>query len=189
MGISSRATKGKVTNTVARIIPGTAKIILISWSNSQSPNHPFLPKSRTNTNPDITGETAKGKSINEVRMLLPLKLNFAISHDAAIPKIILQGTAIKAVNNVSFIAEKVSGSAIEFIYASHPFSNAFTNTNVSGTHTKIPMNKTVAVIRIILITNGSVSLTAVLLTIVFGDCMSFFKLSFPSGLFVPAKHL
>ena len=46
-GISSRATYGKVTNMVARMMPGSAKMMLMSWSCSQAPNQPFRPNSST----------------------------------------------------------------------------------------------------------------------------------------------
>ena len=36
-GISSRATNGSVTNVVARISPGVAKMTLMSWSRSHGP--------------------------------------------------------------------------------------------------------------------------------------------------------
>ncbi len=36
-GMSSRATKGKVTNMVASAMPGTAKMIFTSWLASQGP--------------------------------------------------------------------------------------------------------------------------------------------------------
>ena len=42
-GMSSRATNGKVTNTVASTIPGTAKTTFMSWSRSHSPNQPCRP--------------------------------------------------------------------------------------------------------------------------------------------------
>ena len=46
-GISSRATNGKVTKTVASTMPGTAKITFRSWSRSHSPNQPCNPKTST----------------------------------------------------------------------------------------------------------------------------------------------
>jgi hypothetical protein len=45
-GISSRATKGKVTKMVARTIPGTAKMSLTLWASSQGPSHPWRPKGK-----------------------------------------------------------------------------------------------------------------------------------------------
>ena len=46
-GISSRATKGKVTKMVASAMPGRAKMILMSWSSSHSPIQPWAPKIST----------------------------------------------------------------------------------------------------------------------------------------------
>ena len=46
-GISSRATKGSVTNSVARAMPGTAKMILMPCAASQAPKRPCNPKSST----------------------------------------------------------------------------------------------------------------------------------------------
>ncbi len=46
-GTSSRATKGKVTKIVASTMPGSAKMILVSCSRSQGPNHPWSPKTST----------------------------------------------------------------------------------------------------------------------------------------------
>ena len=46
-GISSRATNGKVTKTVASTMPGSAKITFRSWSRSHSPNQPCSPNTST----------------------------------------------------------------------------------------------------------------------------------------------
>ena len=46
-GMSSRATKGKVTKAVASTIPGTAKMTRILCSINQGPNQPCPPKTRT----------------------------------------------------------------------------------------------------------------------------------------------
>ena len=73
-GISSRATKGKVTKVVASTMPGTAKMILMSCSSSQGPNQPCAPNSSTKIMPEITGETANGRSIRVIRTFLPRKL-------------------------------------------------------------------------------------------------------------------
>src|SRR5574343_1288298 len=48
-GISSRATNGTVTNTVASTMPGTAKITLMSFSSSQGPTQPWLLNTSTYT--------------------------------------------------------------------------------------------------------------------------------------------
>ena len=44
---NARAMKGKVTNTVASTMPGTAKMIFRSWSRNHSPNQPCRPKTST----------------------------------------------------------------------------------------------------------------------------------------------
>ena len=46
-GISSRATKGKVTKIVASTMPGTAKMIWMSCALSQGPSQPCAPNSST----------------------------------------------------------------------------------------------------------------------------------------------
>ncbi len=99
-GISSRATNGKVTKMVASTIPGTAKMILMLCAISQPPNHPCAPNISTKIMPEITGETANGRSISVVSRFLPRKSNCAIAHDAARPKTMLSGTAIAAVSSV-----------------------------------------------------------------------------------------
>ena len=109
-GMSSRATKGKVTKTVARTIPGTAKTTFRSWAASHGPSQPCRPKSRMKTTPEITGEMAKGRSIRVSRRLRPGKSNRAIAQEAARPKRRLAGTAIAAVRRVSRSAESASGS-------------------------------------------------------------------------------
>ncbi len=43
------------------MIPGVAKMILISCSLSQSPNQPRLPNSSTSIRPAITGDTENGR--------------------------------------------------------------------------------------------------------------------------------
>jgi hypothetical protein len=62
------------------------------------------PQSKIYTNPEITGLTAKGKSIKVIKKLFPKNEYFAIAQDAHIPKITFSGTAMAAVINVSFIA-------------------------------------------------------------------------------------
>ena len=96
-GISSRATNGKVTKIVARTIPGTAKMILMSCSASHGPKQPCAPNSSTNIRPATTGEMANGRSMSVIRRLRPGKSNRAIAQAAATPKTRLAGTAIAAV--------------------------------------------------------------------------------------------
>ena len=62
--------------------------------------------------PEMTGETANGKSIRVVSRFLPRNSKRVIAHDAASPKTRLSGTAIAAVNSVSLIALRASGLVI-----------------------------------------------------------------------------
>jgi len=109
-GISSRATKGKVTKVVARASPGNAKTIRMSCSPSQGPKVPWRPKSRMKIIPEITGETAKGRSMRVMRAFFPGKSNLAMAQAAPRPKIRFRGTAMAAVSRVSFRAERARGS-------------------------------------------------------------------------------
>src|SRR3546814_7112248 len=102
--MSSRATNGKVMKTVARTIPGTAKMICRSCCASLAPNHPCAPKSSTKIRPDTTGDTEKGKSMKVMSRLLPGKSNLAIAQDAARPKSTLSGTLMAATRRVSLTA-------------------------------------------------------------------------------------
>ena len=64
---SARAPRnGKVTNSVASTMPGTAKMIWMSCSCSHGPNQPCAPNSSTKTRPAMTGETANGRSISVI---------------------------------------------------------------------------------------------------------------------------
>ena len=90
-GISCWATKGKVTNIVASTIPGNAKMISTSCACSQGPSTPPAPNNRTNTSPEITGETEKGRSISVSSSCLPRKWNFAIAQAAETPTTMLNG--------------------------------------------------------------------------------------------------
>ena len=76
---------GNVTNTVARIIPGTAKITLIPSSLKSGYIGLCLPNVSTNIRPAIMGETVTGRSMSVVRSFLPLNLNFVIDQAAKIP--------------------------------------------------------------------------------------------------------
>ncbi len=111
-GISSRATNGKVTNRVARMIPGTANTMRMPCAASQGPNHPCNPNSKMNTMPEMTGDTENGRSINVISRLLPWNSNLVIAQAAATPKTRLSGTAIAAVSKVNSIAASASGSVI-----------------------------------------------------------------------------
>ena len=111
-GISSRATNGAVTNVVASTMPGTAKMILMSCASSQGPNQPCAPNRRTKIIPEITGETAKGRSIRVISRFFPGNSNLEMHHAAATPKTRLIGTAIEAMSSVSLAALSASGSLI-----------------------------------------------------------------------------
>src|ERR1039457_1561698 len=106
---TSLATNGNVTNAVASTIPGTANMIRISCSDSQGPNQPCRPKSKTNNNPETTGDTLNGKSMIVTSSCFPRKSNLAISHAATIPNAALRGTAMAAVKRVSCMADTVAG--------------------------------------------------------------------------------
>ena len=120
-GISSRATKGKVTNIVARTMPGTAKTICTPCAISQAPTSPCAPKSSTKQRPATTGETENGRSMKVMRKALPRKSNLAIAQAAATPKTALSGTAMAAAISVSWIAARTSGLAKEATASAKPF--------------------------------------------------------------------
>ncbi len=109
-GISSRATNGKVTKMVASTMPGTAKMIWMSCSRSHGPNHPCAPNRRTYTSPEITGDTANGRSISVISTLLPRNSNLAMAQAAATPNTRFAGTAMAATSRVSCMAATASGS-------------------------------------------------------------------------------
>ncbi len=111
-GISSRATKGKVTKTVARTMPGSAKTIFQSWAWSQGPRTPWRPNSRMKIMPAMTGDTAKGRSMSVISAFLPRKSNFAMAQDAARPNARFAGTATAAVSSVRRRAFMAIGSRI-----------------------------------------------------------------------------
>src|SRR6185503_13128379 len=105
-GISSRATNGKVTNTVASTMPGTAKMILMPCSLSQGTSQPWAPNTSTKTRPEITGDTENGRSIRLIRSCLPRKSNLVMAQAAATPNTRLSGTARTAISSVSWIADR-----------------------------------------------------------------------------------
>ena len=97
---------------VAMTIPGSAKMILRSWSRSHSPNQPCRPKTSTKISPAITGLTENGRSISVRSRFLPRKSNLAIAHAAAMPNAQFSGTEIAAATSVRRIAASASGSTI-----------------------------------------------------------------------------
>ena len=128
----SRATKGKVTNRVARIMPGTAKMIWMPCASSQPPNAVCAPNNKTNIKPATTGDTENGKSSSVVSNCLPRKSKRVKSHAIATPKTALTGTTIAAVIRVNLIADKASVSESEARYSRQPPFKASANTAVSG---------------------------------------------------------
>ena len=131
-GITSRATNGKVTNTVATTIPGMAKITLRSCSANHGPNHPLAPNSNTHTKPAITGDTANGRSISEINNARPRNRNLVNAHAAASPKAVFNGTEIAAAVKVSRTADHAAGSRNAAKYTSPPRRNASLNTTTNG---------------------------------------------------------
>src|SRR5690554_2034656 len=112
-GISSRATKGTVTNRVASTMPGTAKIIWMPCSPSHSPKKPWAPNSSTYTRPAIIGETEKGRSIRVTSRLLP-RNSYLLTHQAAArPNTRFSGTEMPTASRVSLSAAIASGSSME----------------------------------------------------------------------------
>jgi len=132
-GISSRAMNGNVTNSVARITPGTAYTIFQSWSCNQEPNQPCDPNSSTNTMPATTGETENGRSIRVISNCLPRNWNLVTAQAAATPNTRFTGSAMAATSRVSRMADQASGSTMAARYSCHPLRRASVNTAASGT--------------------------------------------------------
>src|ERR1700709_2914117 len=70
-GISALATNGKVTKVVASAMPGTANSTWMLCACIRGPKNPCAPNSSTKTRPEITGLTENGRSINELKNVLP----------------------------------------------------------------------------------------------------------------------
>src|SRR6266567_2210136 len=117
-GMSSRATKGRVTNSVATITPGTANAIWMPCVASHGPSSPCIPNSNTNSMPPITGEIENGRSIRVMSRFFPGYSNFVIAHAAAMPKAALSGrmrnsarnARATAISPVRAAGDSVSGS-------------------------------------------------------------------------------
>ena len=154
-GISSRATNGNVTKSVASTSPGTENTSFRPCASAHGPSTPCRPKSRMNTIPEMTGDTPKGRSISVTSAFLPGKSNFAIAHAAATPKTRFSGTAIAAVSSVSRSAESAIGSTSASTYAAAPLSSACTKTATSGTTRNRPMKPTAMAVRISFTAAGS----------------------------------
>src|SRR3979490_1180095 len=141
---------------VASTMPGTANSTWILCACSHGPQYPCAPNSSTNTSPEITGLTENGRSISEIRKVLPRKSNLAIAQAATIPNTRLRLTEIAATNSVSLIADSASGSDSAEKYAPTPLEKACANTTTSGSTTKT-MRKTTAIAMITMRTGrGSV---------------------------------
>ena len=82
--------------------------------------------------PEITGETASGRSMSVIRKLFPLNSNLAIDQPAAKPKTVLMGTTTSAVIRVRRMAACVSGSRKVAKYAPRPLASAIAITVASG---------------------------------------------------------
>jgi len=146
---------GRVTKVVARIIPGTAKITLIpNWFN-KDPKKLLLPKRRTNTIPEITGEIVRGRSSNVKMKFLPWKSNLVIAQAADKPKTKLRSMEITVVKTVNLIAVIVSGSEIELKKLLIPFPNASLKITTNGITKKIVKNKIAVIINVKRIYPGS----------------------------------
>ena len=77
-GSTSRATKGKVTNVVARTMPGHREDDLACRARaSHGPSSPCAPNSSTKISPEMTGETLKGRSMSVMSRLLPAEIELA----------------------------------------------------------------------------------------------------------------
>ena len=75
--------------------------------------------------PEMTGDTANGRSISVVSRFLPRKSNLAIAQPAQTPNTRFNGTAIAAASSVSFSAAIASGCVIASTYAPQPLRERF----------------------------------------------------------------
>ena len=141
-GITVRATKGKVTNTVASTMPGVANTICTSCAASAWPNQPLAPNSSTQTRPEITGEMVSGNSMITSSTRLPGKSNFVRHQAAARPHAVFSGTAMAATSKVRRMAESASGSINELRAKAKPWRSASANTVPSGSTNRIPTTST-----------------------------------------------
>ena len=90
--------------------------------------------------PEITGETASGRSISVMRKLLPWNSNLAMDQAAARPKTMLIGTTTSATVNVKRIAARVSGSRKLPKYGPNPLARAMAMTVASGANSSAARN-------------------------------------------------
>src|SRR5258706_11878345 len=86
--------------------------------------------------PEITGDTANGRSMSVMSTVLPRKSNLAIAQAAAMPNTRFDGTEIAAVSSVSLMDDSASGSVNEAKNSPSPRRNASVNTAASGSTRK-----------------------------------------------------
>ena len=100
-GIVSRTTKGRDTNIVARIMPGTEKMIWIPCSASHSPTQPsHAAVDQHEGQADHHGRDGKGQVDHRVQEGAAAE---ALAHDrqrAQDPKIVFSGTATATITQV-----------------------------------------------------------------------------------------
>src|ERR1700709_1046069 len=159
-GISARATNGNVTKVVASAMPGTANSTWILCACIHGPQKPCAPNSSTKTRPEITGLTENGRSISEIRNVLPGNSNLVMAQAAITPNTRLRLTEIAATVSVNRIADSASGSVSAEKYAPIPFENACANTTTSGSTTKTVRNVTAIAMMTARTSPGSVRVSA-----------------------------
>src|SRR3954451_1196103 len=159
-GISARATNGNVTKIVASAMPGAANNTWMLCAAIHGPKNPCAPNSSTKTRPEITGLTENGRSISEIRNVLPRNSNFVIAQAAIKPNTRLRLTEIAATVSVNRIAESASGSVSAEKYAPIPLENASANTTTSGSTTNTVRKVTALAMMAPRTSQGSVSVSA-----------------------------
>ena len=93
-GISSRATKGNVTNSVASTMPGTAKMILHVVGLQPRPEPAVAAEHQHEDQPGNHRRNAERQVDQRDQQLLPRNSNLAMAQAAATPKTVLSGTTI-----------------------------------------------------------------------------------------------
>mmetsp|Transcript_32048 Transcript_32048/g.81457 ORF Transcript_32048/g.81457 Transcript_32048/m.81457 type:complete len:305 (+) Transcript_32048:532-1446(+) len=139
MGMSSRTTKGSVTNMVASAMPPNANTTLTPPAASAGPNQPLRPYSSVSMRPVTTGEMEKGRSSSDSRNTLPGNSLRVMLMAATSPKMTLMGTDTSASSSVSLTACRKSGSSRCSANACTPLPNACTNTLAKGMSTMSAM--------------------------------------------------
>src|SRR4051794_1563365 len=141
-------------------MPGTANSTWMSCACSKDPKNPCAPNSSTKTRPEITGLTENGRSISEIRMVLPENSNLVIAHAAITPNTRLRLTEIAATASVKRIADSASELVSVEKYAATPLEKACANTTTSGSTTNKARNVTAAAMMIVRTSHGSVRVSA-----------------------------